>query len=117
METDFSRYKPALERQVQSWFWLNDRMRPWIDSLDKLVQVNGSDININLHGLKGLYTDRFFREQLDEVCPKMIETLIKPGLRLFVQSIGYRSQSFSVNIRIGAEKYNKVFTVKNPDWE
>ena len=117
MEMNFGRYQPALERQAQSWFWMNDLMRPWIISLDKLVEVKKSNILVNLHGFNELYTSRYYRGKLNEVCPDLIEKIIKPELKLFIQKIGYRAHSFTVNFRIGGESFEKTFTIINPDWE
>ncbi|WP_131535488.1 hypothetical protein [Pedobacter nototheniae] len=120
METNFRNYKPALERQIQSWFWLNDKMRPFIISLDRLIEVDGSDggdIFINLHALNDLYTDRFFRKQLTEVAPKLIDQILKPGLAEFLKVVGWESFLFSIKVKIGGELYEKLLRVKNPDFE
>lgn len=117
MEMDFTRYKPALERQLQSWFWLNNYMRPWILSLEKLVEVQGSDIVINLVGFSELYTDRYYKGQMDDVCKKLTENMLKPKLGLFLKEIGYRSYNFGIVIRGRGEIYKQLLSVKNPDWE
>jgi|GEM_PF-2940116 len=61
MEMDFRVYQIALERQLQSWFWLNDLMRPWIINLERLGEVQGADIIINFRGFNELYTGRYFK--------------------------------------------------------
>ncbi|NII81763.1 MULTISPECIES: hypothetical protein [unclassified Pedobacter] len=117
MELNFGRYKPALERQIQSWFWLNDYMRPWILSLDKLVEVQGADIVIDLVGFNELYTDRYFKGKVKDMAPKLIEQILIPNLGIFLKKIGYRGYSFGIVVRGRGELYKNTFNVKNPDWE
>jgi len=92
-------------------------MRPWILSLDKLVEVQGSDIVINLTAFNELYTDRYFNGQVGEVCKKLVDNLLKPRLGLFLREIGYKSHHFEIVIRGRGAMYKQVVNVKNPDWE
>jgi len=117
MDTNISTFRPALERQIQSWFWLNNYMRPWILSLDKLVEVDGSTIVINLVGFNELYTERYYKGKIQEVAPKLIDGILKPNLANFIKIIGYRGHSFRIVIRGRGELFEKILGVKNPDWE
>ncbi|WP_443938815.1 hypothetical protein [Pedobacter sp. MW01-1-1] len=117
MEIDFRKYKPALERQIQSWFWLNDYMRPWIVSLEKLIEVEGTIIHLNLVGFNELYTDKYFKNKLEELAPRLIEQILKPNLGKFIAVIGYSAHSFKIVIRGRGMFYEKSFTIINPEWE
>jgi len=117
METNFAIYKPALERQIQSWFWLNNFMRPWILSLEKLVEVQGTAIVIDLVGFNELYTDRYFKGQIDQVAPRMIDQILKANLGNFLKCTGYQGYVFQIIVRGRGMSYKKTLNVKNPDWE
>lgn len=117
MEMNFAIFKPALERQIQSWFWMNNFMRPWILSLEKLVEVHGNDIVIDLVGFNERYTDRYFKGQIDQVAPRMIDQVLKDNLAHFLKHTGYQGYVFQIIIRGRGMSYTKTLNVKNPDWE
>lgn len=111
MQLDFNIYKPALERWLQAHLYLNEKLRPWIISLERLINVNASEIHVNLKGLNSLYTDRYFSGRVESMCLVMFETLFKPALISFLKKTNYDAQGFKITFQLGAEEFKKSFVI------
>ena len=99
-----------LEQKLHNTIRLNERLRNNINSRERFLEVNVSEIVINLMEFKEVYQTRFISPDLEGYCGQFIQVLI-PVLKDFLREIRYGGYGFKFKFKFGGKTFEKVTTV------
>lgn len=114
--TDFRVYSKPLSLQIKSWFLINERMRPHITNIDRLIEVDVNNIKLNMSAFNEYYTERWVIGDI-EAYGNQIVSWLKPNLQTFTKQIGWSAYSYQLKIWLNGSSFEKVFTVFGIDGE
>lgn len=102
-----------LEQKLHNAVRLNERLRNNISSRDRFLEVNVSEIIVNLTEFKEAYRIRFIHPDVEGYCSKFIQVFV-PVLRDFLREIHYGGYGFKFKFKLEGKIFEIITTVLLP---